>query len=157
MTLPPMKAYFDQELRLSLQMPATWDAAETIEFPLVLLAPPEKGFRANVGFGISALHPTTPDHLQQVIARTRHDRARDYEQFEFIREMRFMLAGFPGHLEHYRWTLETNGVGLEQIFALILTGPEGLYNIHGTTLQEHAAQYLPIFEHIIFSIRFRRG
>jgi hypothetical protein len=152
-----MKAYFDQALRLSLQMPIAWDAAETSEFPLVLLAPPEDGFRANVGFGVSSLHPTTPEHLQQVINRTRHDRAQDYEQFKFINEARFTQTGYPGHIERYRWTLETNGAVLEQVFALILTSPDGLYNIHGTTLHIHAAQYLPIFEHIIFSIRFPRG
>ncbi len=157
MALPLMKAYFDQELGLSLQMPVDWEAAETNEFPLVLLAPPEDGFRANVGFGISALHPTTPEHLQQVITRTRQDRQRDYENFEFINEARFMQTGYPGHIERYSWTLETNGAALEQVFALILTTPDTMYNIHGTTLRQYTAQYLPIFEHIIFSIRFPRS
>lgn len=157
MTHSRMKAYFDQEMGLSLQMPSDWDAAETNQFPLVLLAPPEDGFRANMGFGVSPMNPPTPEHLQHIITRTRHDRQQDYDHFEFINEARFMHRGFPGHIERYRWTLDNTGAALQQVFALILTGPDALYNIHGTTLEQHADKYVPLFEQIVYSIRFPRG
>ncbi len=150
----PNKSYYDPDIALSLEMPTDWDAAATDQFPLLLIAPPEQDFRANLSFSVQEFDPSTPEHLQWVIDQTRADRSRTFVDFQLISEQRIMQDNFPGHLEHYHWTMDDSGLPMTQLFALILTAPNALYGLHATCLQATENRYVPIFMNIIHSLRF---
>lgn len=148
------KSYYDDDIGVSLQMPTNWEAGATDQFPLILMAPPENGFRANLSFSIKDLNPPTPEHLQQTIDAARASRQDSYDGFELVSEQRVMIDNFPGHIERYHWTMDHTGQAMTQLFALILTGPDALYGMHGTCLRDAEDTYVPAFESIIQSMRF---
>lgn len=150
----PTKSYYDPDLSVSLEMPMDWEAAANDPFPLILMAPPEGDFRANLSFSVQVLEPPTPEHLQQLIDQTRAERRQSFAGFEPVSEERLMQDNFPAHLEVYHWTMDGSGVPMTQVFALILTAPEALYSLHATCLRGLESHYLPVFRGIIQSLRF---
>ena len=150
----PNKSYYDADVGLSLEMPTDWDAAASDQFPLLLIAPPEQDFRANLSFSIQELIPPTPEHFRLIIKETRADRRRDFVDFELFSDQHILQDNFPGHIEQYHWKMDETHVHMTQLFSLILTGPDALYGLHGTCLQSTEDHYLPIFIAIIRSIRF---
>jgi len=148
------KSYFDPDIAVSLEMPADWEAAATEHFPLLLMAPSEQAFRANLSFSVETLDPPTPANLQLMIDQTRADRRQTFEGFQLVSEQRMMQDNFPAHIEYYHWNMDGSHIPMTQLFALILTAPDALYGLHGTCLQSTEDTYLPIFTAIIRSLRF---
>jgi hypothetical protein len=150
----PNKSYYDPDIAISLEMPLDWDAAASDQFPLLLLAPPQDNFRANMSFSVQELDQPTPEHFKAVIRQTHADRRRTFTDFQLVSEKRILQDNFPGHIEHYHWTMDDTHIPMTQLFALILIGPDALYGIHATCLRDTEQTYLPIFNAIIHSLRF---
>ena len=149
-----MKTYFDPDVRVSLEMPEDWEVMASADFPLLLLAAEEQGFRANVGFAIVPLDEPTPERLDQIIADAKSERERDFKRFELLGERRQEQAGYPGYLMRSYWELDEAPVTVAQISAIFVTAPTQMHQVHCTALKDLEQVYLPTFRHILGSLRF---
>jgi hypothetical protein len=152
--LPKMQSYFDHELRISLEMPESWTTTSTEVFALVLLAPEQDGYRANLGFSRNELAVPDPERLEEIIAETKEDQKVEYTAFQQTEEKRFWQDGLPAYWQCYEWQPEENDLHFSQIFSLIVAGPDLVYDIHGATLKHLEDRHIPIFRHILHSIRY---
>lgn len=149
-----VKSYYDEDLGLSLEMPKKWMIVENEHIPLVIAAPPEKKFQANMTFVMRDIEIATPEAMQVVVDSARSDRMESYDNFELVQEERLIIDNSPAHLEHYHWTMDNTGLPLTQLFALIFIGNDMLFSIHATCLRKLEEKYLPRFEHVVKSLRF---
>lgn len=148
------KSYYDEDLGVSLEMPVKWAIIEHDVIPLVIMAPVEKKFQANMTFVVKELEIATPEAMQIVIESARNDRMESYDNFELVHEERLIIDNSPAHMEYYHWTMDNTGTPLTQLFALIFIGNDMLFSIHATFLRKLEDTYLPPFEHIVKSLRF---
>lgn len=148
------KSYYDEDLGISLEMPVKWGIIEHDVIPLVVMAPMEKKFQANMTFIIKELELATPEAMQIVVESARNDRIESYDNFELVHEERLIIDNSPAHIETYHWTMDNTGIPLTQLFALIFIGNDVLYSIHATCLRKLEETYLPRFEHVVKSLRF---
>jgi hypothetical protein len=151
-----VRSYYDANVGVAMEIPAEWDAGSTPDFALILVAPEEQGFNANLSFTISPFDPPTQDRLRDLIQDTRQDREENYPKFSVVREERMIQDKCPGYIETYHWELEETNTPLFQLYALILAGQDALYTLHGTSLRSLEDSYEPLFRQIIASIRFIR-
>ncbi len=148
------KYYISEEANIGLQLPDGWTVSHNENFPLIVLAPKEDSFRANMTFSIRELKPPTQENFEQKIATARADREQDYKGFDLLSEEKWMQEDFPAYSEVYHWNADQDNTPLTQIFALIMTGPDALYSVHGTTLRSLEASYIPHFKAILKSLTF---
>lgn len=149
-----VRSYFDPDLRLSIELPATWDIGSTDEFPLVLLAPDEGGFRANVGFSDRAIDPPGKHGFTAAIEQLKTEQADDFDSYELAGERRLVHDGRPGFMLRCRWDLEHGPTRVAQIAALYAVSDERLVEVHCTALAELESSYLPAFHALLDSLRF---
>jgi hypothetical protein len=149
-----VRSYFDPELRLSIELPADWDIGSTDEFPLVVLAPLERGFRANAGFSDRALDPPTKEGFIAAIEQLKSEQADDFERYEVVGERRSVQDGCPAYMVRCRWDLEQGPTRVVQIAALYAVGSVRLVEVHCTALAELESVYLPMFQRLLDSLRF---
>ncbi len=148
------QSYFNDDLNIQLELPEGWTTSKNEQFPLILFAPAENDFRANMTVSMRELKPPTQAHFEDLIHKTRVDHEKDYAGFSLIEEEKWMQDEFPAYQEVYHWNSDDNNIPLTQIFALMMTGPDALYSIHCTTLRSLEATYLPQFKAIIKSFEF---
>ena len=151
-----IRSYYDSNIGVAMEIPAEWDAGSTPDFALVLMAPEEQGFKANLNFTISLFNPPTQERLLGFIEDTRQDREDSYPGFSVLREERMIQDQCPGYIETYHWELEDTNLPIFQLFALIMAGTDALYTLHGTALRSLEQMYEPLFRQMIASIRFIR-
>lgn len=152
-----VRKYHDTEVGVALEIPAEWNAGSTPDFALVLFAPEEQGFQANLTFTLSPFHPPTHERLWGLIQDTRQDRMDAYQGFTLIQEERMIQDQCPGYIETYYCEMDDTHLPLFQLFAIILAGEDALYTLHGTALRSTQAVYEPLFRQMIQSIRFLRN
>jgi hypothetical protein len=152
--LPPMSSYFNQELQLSLEAPSNWVAGSTGEFQLMLMAPPEKEYRANLGFNVRALDPASQAELDKIIRESQKKQADTLADYRLNRDATFMLDNRPTYMRFYEWKDPGLGLHFSQLQALVLVSEDTVYTIDGSSLKELEDKYLPILEHMVSSIRF---
>jgi hypothetical protein len=148
------QSYFSDDVNIQLEMPKSWTTAKNEQIPLIIFAPQENDFRANMTVTMRELKPSTQEHFEDLIRKTRVDHEADYKGFTLIEEAKWMQDDFPAYQEVYHWNSDEDNIPLTQIFALIMTGPDALYSIHCTTLRSLEATYLPPFKAIIKSFEF---
>ena len=152
--LPKMVSYFDKGLSISLEIPAEWQVHHDEDFPLSLLAKPVKGYQANMTFSHMGIESPRIEVLQEAIAETKQEQTADYPSFRQLKEEQVWQDDCPAYVQLYEWQAPEVEEKFEQMLAMILTPEHGLFAIYGTTLQSLRADYLPIFEHVIGSMRF---
>ena len=148
------QSYFNDDINIQLNMPDDWTTAKNEQFPLILFAPQENDYRANMTVSVRELKPPTQEHFEELIKKTRIEHEQDYKGFDLIEEDKWMQDEFPAYQEVYHWNSDEEDIPLTQIFALIMTGTDALYSIHCTTLQSLEATHLPQFKAIIKSLEF---
>jgi hypothetical protein len=148
------KSYFNEDVNIQMELPEGWTTSKNEQFPLILFAPQENNFRANMTFSIRELKPPTQEHFEDLIGKTRVEHEQDYKDFALIEEEKWMQDEFPAYQEVYHWTSDEGDIALTQIFALMMTGPDALYSIHCTTLRSVESTYLSQFKSIIKSFEF---
>ena len=141
--------FADHDVGLEMSVPHGWTAAATDEFPLVLLAPEEDGFRANVGVLVGELVPPSPEGLQARIEATKATRLAELPRFQVVAERAGPQAGQPGW--QLRATWEHGERELTQITQLFVAEPERLYEVTATCLRPLESVYLPVFREILDS------
>lgn len=151
-----VRSYYDASVGVAMEIPAEWNAGSTPDFALILVAPEEQGFHANLSFTVSPFNPPTQERLRDLIEDTRQDREANYPGFTVLREERVIQDKCPGYIETYHWEMEETGVPLFQLYAVIMAGEDALYTLHGTALRSLERAYEPLFRQIIGSIRFIR-
>jgi hypothetical protein len=151
-----VRSYYDASVGVAMEIPAEWDAGSTPDFALILVAPEEQGFHANLSFTVSPFNPPTQERLRDLIEDTRQDREENYPKFSVLREERMILDQCPGYIETYHWEMEDTKVPFFQLYALVLAGQDALYTLHGTSLRALEQVYEPLFRQMIASIRFIR-
>ena len=150
--LPHMVSYLDKEFSISLEVPDGWGKATTADFPLVFLAPLEDNYRSNLGFSKTAVDLPTPQQFEQEIAKVKAQQLVDYPQFQEIEERKFWVDNRPAYWQQYEW--QDKGYHFVQILAILVISPTLVYEVNGSTLKPVAERYLPIFSHMINSIRY---
>ncbi len=149
-----VRSYFDPDLMVSLELPDDWETGATDDFPLVLLAPADHGFRANVGFSQRALDPPTKDGFVAAIEQLKSEQERDFAGYELVGERRHVQDNCPAYLVRCRWDLDEGSTRVAQIAALYAAGPERIVEVHATALAELESEYLPVFQQVLDSLRF---
>lgn len=149
-----VRSYFDPELRVSIELPAGWDVASSDDFPLLLLAPLDHGFRANVGFYERSLEPATVAGFVATIEQMKAEHERDFDAYEMVGERRAVQDGRPAHLVRCRWDHDDPAVRLSQVSALYAEREDRLVVVYCTALAEREGEYLPQFQRILDSLRF---
>jgi hypothetical protein len=147
-------SHFDRGLGISLEHPDDWEVGHTDAFALVVVAPPEAGYRSNLGFSRGEPPSTSPDVLDATLEIARDQQRTGYPGFEELAVLRFEQDGFPALLQLYRWQPASAVEPFTQLFALVLTRDHGLLEINGSTLRSLEASALPALEAIVRSIRF---
>lgn len=148
-----MPSHFDRGLGISLEAPAGWERAATADFPLLVVAPREHGFRTNVGFSRAAA-PPTEEHLAQALAAARAAQVRDYPQLVVLAEDALTIDDCPAVLQRYRWQPPGAPEPLVAIFGLVRAGAHGLVEINGSTVLSLADRMMPVLDAIVRSLRF---
>jgi hypothetical protein len=149
-----VQTHHDQGLGVAIGVPDDWEVDSSEEFPLLLLAPVDHDFRANVGVSRTELDPPTPEHLAEVVERVREERAREKRVVHLEGERPIVQDGASGWMLRSRWELEDAPVEVIQISGLFLTPAGLLFQLHCTTLSEAAETYLPVFRDVLDSLRF---
>jgi len=149
-----LRSHFDPDLMVSIELPDDWDIGSTDEFPLLLLAPIDQGFRANVGFSQRALDPPTEEGFLAAIDQLKTEQARDFDGYELVGERRHVQDGWPAYLVRCRWDLEEGPTRVAQVAALYAVGPTRIVEVHSTALVALETSYLPVFQQILDSMRF---
>lgn len=145
----PAKRFADHDVGLEMSLPLGWAAAATDEFPLVLLAPEEQGFRANVGVQVGVVDPPTAEAFQARTEATKAARRAELPGFEVVAERVGPQVGHPGW--QLRATWDADGLELTQITQLFVVEPARLYEVTATCLQGTEKTYLPLFRQILDS------
>jgi hypothetical protein len=71
-----------------------------------------------------------------------------------LKEEQIWQDDCPAYVQLYEWQAPEVDEMFEQMLCLILAPEHGLLAIYGTTLQSLRETYLPVFEHVIGSMRF---
>lgn len=142
---------------ISLDLPDGWAIAATPDFPFLLLAPAERGYRSNLGFSRSEQRHSTADDMENAIAAAHADQKANYEQFAQTDERRFELDGCRAYLQTYTWKPDTAPEPFVQVYGLVLTDHNRLIEINGATLSSLSSRMLPQFELILQSMRIGEG
>ena len=146
--------HHDEGLEVALEVPEGWEVTSSEEFPLLLLAPVEQEFRANVGVNRSPLDPPTVEHLADVVEEVRAKRAAEGRTVVLEGERPLVQDGAAGWLLRSRWLPDEPPVEVVQIAGMFLTDAGQLYQVHCTTLAATAEVHLPAFKAVLDSLRF---
>lgn len=145
----PVDRFADHDVGLEMSVPHGWAAAATDDFPLVLLAPQEHGFRASIGVRTGVLDPPTPEAFEGLIQRIKAARRTELPEFRVGAERVGPQAGHPGW--QLRATWDDGGRPLTQITQLFVAEPARLYEVTATCLQAEEKAYLPLFRLVLES------
>lgn len=148
-TPAPADRFADYDVGLEMSVPIGWTAAAAADFPLVLLAPDDHGFRANIGIRTGALDPPTPEAFQDLTRRTKAARQAELTGFTVVAERVGPQAGYPGW--QLRATWDDGGQKVTQITQLFVVEPARLVEVTATCLEESERSYLPLFRQVLES------
>jgi len=150
--LPQMVSYFDEDVRVSLEMPIFWNAGKNADFPLLLVAPKKEDYHSNLGFERVQFAIESPQAFEASIRQTKADQARDYEGYEMVGEERWLQDNRPTYWQQYTWS---DGHHLfVQVLVLFVLDDQTVMQVHGATLVGMVDEVIPIFRHVIESLRF---
>lgn len=149
-----MPSHFDRALGVSLVAPPTWQRGRTDDFAMVFLAPPEAGYRSNLGFSRADPPTLTAAVMAATIATAREQQRTAYPGFVELAAEPREVDGHPAFVQRYQWQQAGAPEPFVQVFGLVLTKDHGLLELNGATLRSLADRILPIFDDIIASIRF---
>jgi hypothetical protein len=142
------------ELGISLSAPEGWQAGGTSDFQLFMAAPPDHDFRANIGFNVVQSTNATPQMLDAEIANLDQQQAQQYKNYRQAAVVTNDIDGRPARLQFYEWLHEQSNTQLSQIRGLILRDPNTLYVISASSLKQLEANYIPLMQKVINSIKF---
>ncbi len=146
---PPLDRFADPDVGLEVPVPRGWVAAATDDFPLLILAPEDDGFRANVGVLVGVLVPSTPEAFESRVAATKAERAARLPGFHVVAERTGPQAGNPGWQLRATWDMD--GRTLTQVTQVFVAPPARLYEVTATCLQQAEQAYLPVFRSMLDS------
>lgn len=142
------------ELGISLTAPEGWEAGGTGDFQLMLAAPPNHDFRANLGINIIKSTNATPEMLDTELANLDRQQAQQYQNYRQNAVLSEDIDGRPARLQFYEWLHAQTDTQLSQIRGLILRDPSNLYIISATSLKQLEGDYIPLMQKVINSIKF---
>ena len=148
-----MAVFIDDVLNIQMDVPVGWEAERVEQFALIFFAPAHDGYRVNLGFNIGRLDPPVLDSLKTLIDDTQAEQQRTYNEYALTRGEAWLLDGYPAYTRHYTWHDTGTDLRFAQIQAFVYYEPH-LYVIDGSSLQQHADTYLPMFDAIIRSLHF---
>jgi hypothetical protein len=152
-----MLPHHAEEIGLELDVPDGWDIERSDELPILLMAPTESGFRANIGVSTGPLVPPSAERLAEVVAQAKQLRAETAEGYEIEDEWRLLHEGAAGWIVRARWKLDEPAITVVQVSALFLTRSGTLYQVNCTALADLASDYLPAFAEVLESLHFTDG
>ena len=152
--LPKMHSYWNKGLMISLEAPEGWDVISSDESPLGLFAPEESDYRAHLSFKIEKSDPQTPEMFEQFVREVYHSGNLKLGQFSLVEDYNFELDERPAYAARYEWVAEQVGAHFSQLDVWVLAAEDAIYRVSGYSLKGLEEKYMPIFEHVIGSIRF---
>jgi hypothetical protein len=142
------------ELGISLSAPEGWEAGGTNDFKLLIAAPPDHDFRANIGFNVVQSTNATPAMLDTEIGNLDRQQTQQYKKYRQTAVLSENIDGKPARLQFYEWLHEQSNNQLCQIRGLILRDPSTLYIISASSLKQLESKYIPLMQKVINSIKF---
>ena len=153
--LPDMRSFFDPKLRISLEVPEGWKLERTPKMPLAFFAPEEADYSSNLSiFFNGMLKPPTLDRFNAFIQESLEQQQRSFAGYRLIEETRISLDECPAYARRYEWQPEGSDLHFSQMLVLVMDAVGAIHEVHGATLKSLEAKYLPIFWHMVQSIRF---
>lgn len=154
--LPKMTRFISTELELSLDIPQDWKPGQTQTFQLVLLAPEEGNYQANIGFNYKTLEPPTLPALYNLYQETSRQQAQKYQKYRQTRLEEISIEGNKGYLRTFEWETTDGAHYFSQIQAGILIAADQptILSISASSLKQFEAKYIPLLENAIRSLKF---
>lgn len=151
----PNKVHSD-ELKITVEVPDGWQTTSNEDFQLLVLAPSEADYRANIGFDLTKLESNKLAEITQMLEQSRQEQEANYAEFEQTGLKEINLNGHRGYLRYYNWFYEESNLHFSQIQAFVFVAPNVpiVLGASGSCLQQYAQKYLPILEDIIVSVKF---
>jgi hypothetical protein len=140
-------------LNLSLSAPVGWKVGSSPDFQLLMVAPVESGYQANAGFNKYARPQATPGLMDNLIQQSHVEMSQNIEDYRQVRIEQLKVNEQPARLRVYERKHSPSGLYLSQMQFLYLPSPDILFLATGSSLQELAHRYLPVFEEIFRSAK----
>lgn len=139
---------------LSIEAPEGWQAGGTADFQVLLAAPAEQDYNANLGINQIQSRNATVEMLENELNNIDQQQAQQYQSYKQTALKKETVDGAPARLQFYEWLHPESGLFFSQLRALILRDPDTLYVVSGSSLKQLEKQYIPLMEHLISSIKF---
>lgn len=142
---------------ISFEIPEDWKIKENPDFPLILFAPEEKDYQANINFRLHRQAVPNPEVLE-ALARQAHHQLSQLAHFEEKQKQKFFLSNLPAYLLSFSWKMdETSFAQFSQLYILTATGPHAVLEINAVTLYDLAPKHFPVFKSFLQSMAIVPG
>lgn len=145
-------SFFSKPLSLSVQVPVTWEVASNDDFTLLLIAPEENGFKANIGINGYSFTGEKKD-FEKTIEQFKVDLQSDYPEYKLLSEEECWIDGYPAYHQLYSWYSNEQDCIVFQTLSLICDTQTRLYQVNGTCLEGQNSKILNLIEKIAGSVR----
>jgi len=152
--LPEMYRYFDKDLQLTIKIPQGWHPAVNEAFKLIIFAPLQDNYQANLGLNLNQLEPATLPSLKELFEQAQQQQKR-HKYYQLTRFEPLQIDGCDGFLQGYDWLDESSQLHFSQLQVAVLLNPPdpSILSISGSSLMLYKTEYLDVLEKMINSIQ----
>ncbi|NJL12921.1 MAG: DUF1795 domain-containing protein [Microscillaceae bacterium] len=141
-----MQKYTLSSMGISFEIPEDWKIRENPDFPLILFAPEEKDYQANINFRWHRQSVLNPDEFE-ALATQAHHQLSQLAHYEEKQKQKIFLSNLPAYLLSFSWKMdESPFVRFSQLHILTATGPQNVLEINAATLYDLAPKHFPVFK-----------
>ena len=149
------------DLKLSIRAPAEGWTGDVIDEHRFRLYGPEQpsldGYSPTMSFRLGEPEGFGDEWFDRFMFAVVREMELGYTDFKLIREERFELSSVaPVHAVWYEWIDGGSGLHFVQLQAYILVSRFSLYVVNAATLKPIEAEFVPIFDSILRSVRILR-
>ncbi|TAF32672.1 MAG: hypothetical protein EAZ57_08225 [Cytophagales bacterium] len=149
-----MERCTDKDFGLSMEVPTSWADDSNDTYYVIFYARPEKNYRSNVGFQKLGTRLGDEAALRMFTEKYKEKLSREHYQYKAVDEQWFTQAEKPAYLHRFEWQDPEMDVAFCALHAFLYASPSNVYEMKCLTIKPLLNDHLPIFEHILKSIRF---
>jgi hypothetical protein len=159
-TLPNMISYYNEQIRISINVPEEWTGQIISNSQFRLFGLPEVGFekyfeeyRPTMSYMLAVPENNKFNWFESLIIDSSQEMVRDYNEYQLINEEWCEISDQKAYFRHYEWREETTQLQFSQLQSIIYASPNSFYLVNASVLKPIASQYIPIFDAILKSTR----
>lgn len=144
-------SFYHKELNVSIKVPTSWEIGNNEDFQLILIAPVDDGYRANIGLNIYEFTGGDRAQFEKAILTSKENLETEYRNYKMLQEDQIWIDGLPAYHQRYEWTTEQDAHFVQTLTLIFV--PDRLYEMNGTSKAGLGEKYLDLLEEIITSLR----